>query len=186
VPAGISDEQIWALGKEVVALWQLTRTRNKLVSQRTALTNVLHGLLQAWGVVIQRGQLNSQPNLQLVRHLTLPAEAKLAAMALAASLEKLNELIKQMNRKLQAIARQHSGIKLLCTILGLGPVLATTIYAEVGDLSRFASKAKLCAYAGVVPTRRQSSSFCRRGPLRRACNHHLKRALGQAANIISR
>ena len=161
---GLSAEQIWAPDKEIVSLRQLTRTRNKLVSQRTALINVLHGLLQAWGVVIQKGQLNSQANLQLVRHLGLPAEAHPAAVAPVATLEKLNELIKQMNRKLRDIARQHSGVK----------------------LGRFASKAKLRAYAGVVPTLRQSSSFCRHGSLRRAWNRHLKRALGQAANIISR
>jgi transposase len=49
---GLSAEQIWAPEEEIVSLRQLTRTRNKLVSQRTAIINVLHGLLQAWGIVI--------------------------------------------------------------------------------------------------------------------------------------
>ena len=74
-------------------------------------------------------------------------EGATSAVTLVATLEKLNERIKQMNRQLREIARQHSGVKLLCSITGLGPVLVIAIYAEIGDLSSFAITAKLRAYA---------------------------------------
>ena len=37
----------------------------------------------------------------------------------------------------------------ITTIPGIGPVTGATILAEIGDIERFASPAKLVAYAGI-------------------------------------
>ncbi|OYT33206.1 hypothetical protein B6U96_16835 [Archaeoglobales archaeon ex4484_92] len=38
----------------------------------------------------------------------------------------------------------------------MGYFSALLIYAEVGDINRFPNSKKLCSYAGLVPTVRQS------------------------------
>lgn len=49
--------------------------------------------------------------------------------------------------------------QLLTTIPGLGPVLAATILAEIGDISRFARLEALVAYVGIYPNVFQSGQF---------------------------
>jgi transposase len=44
----------------------------------------------------------------------------------------------------------------LQTIPGVGQLAATTIYAWVGDVRRFPDAKALAAYAGLVPSARQS------------------------------
>ena len=41
--------------------------------------------------------------------------------------------------------------QLLLTIPGVGCVLAAALAAEIGDVARFPTPGKLCAYAGLVP-----------------------------------
>jgi transposase len=38
---------------------------------------------------------------------------------------------------------------------GIGPVLAEVIIAEIGDVTRFASAARLCSWAGLTPRHRE-------------------------------
>jgi len=47
-------------------------------------------------------------------------------------------------------------IKLLMSIPGVGFFTAVGILAEIGDIARFSSSAKLCSYAGVTPRLNQS------------------------------
>jgi hypothetical protein len=43
-------------------------------------------------------------------------------------------------------------VELLRTVPGLGDLLATVVALEIDRIERFASAAKLAAYAGLVPT----------------------------------
>jgi transposase len=67
--------------------------------------------------------------------------------------EQLAELEKEIEKYLSALDSY------LVTIPGIGSVLAASILAEIGDISRFATGAKLVAYTGIDPTVRQSGDF---------------------------
>jgi transposase len=45
----------------------------------------------------------------------------------------------------------------------VGPTLAAIFVAEIGDVTRFASPAKLCSWAGLTPKHRESDATVRRG-----------------------
>lgn len=69
----------------------------------------------------------------------------------------------------------------ITTIPGIDPVLGAAIFSEIGDVSRFASAAKLAAFAGIAPTVKRSGEFIgthnhmsKRGSL------YLRRAIWQA------
>ena len=47
----------------------------------------------------------------------------------------------------------------LTTIPAIGPVVAATLLAEIGDIQRFDSVEQLAAYAGIDPTVFQSGQF---------------------------
>jgi Transposase IS116/IS110/IS902 family len=77
-------------------------------------------------------------------------------------------------------------MSLLMTVAGIGSVLAYTIAAEIGDISRFASPRKLAGYSGLCPRVYQSGESDRRGPLAKHGRRYLRWALVEAATHPSR
>jgi len=70
---------------------------------------------------------------------------------------------------------------LLMTLPGVGPVTAVSMWAEVGDYTKFPSPEKLCAFAGLVPTERSSGGVQRLGHITRAGSTILRYVLVEAA-----
>ena len=63
---------------------------------------------------------------------------------------------------------------------GIGRVLAFTIAAEIGEIERFASPAKLAGYTGLCPRVVKSGDSDRRGPLAKHAPRYLRWALLEA------
>jgi transposase len=60
---------------------------------------------------------------------------------------------------------------------GVSLLVATTVAAEVGDLTRFDTPRQLMAYLGLVPAEHSSGRTVRRGSITKAGNGHARRAL---------
>jgi transposase len=71
-------------------------------------------------------------------------------------------------------------VPLLLTVPGVGWVLAFTIAAEIGDITRFSSAKKLCGYTGLCPRVNQSGDKDRRGPLTKQGPKYLRWAMLEA------
>lgn len=81
---------------------------------------------------------------------------------------------------------QHQ-FKLLCSIPGVGPILAAHFLAEVPDIRRFESAAQLAAFAGLVPTQHESgTSVKRKSRLAKTGNIHLRTAFYMPALSAAR
>jgi transposase len=75
----------------------------------------------------------------------------------------------------------HPNGRLLQSIPGIGPQLAATIAAEIGDIARFQTPADLRSYSGLVPSVRQSGERRYTGPLVKRGNRYLRWALVMSA-----
>lgn len=75
-------------------------------------------------------------------------------------------------------------MKLLTTIPGVGGITALTWIAEIGDFSLFKTPAKLCAFAGLVPTERSSGGVQKLGHITKAGSTHLRYMAVEAAMHI--
>lgn len=64
---------------------------------------------------------------------------------------------------------------------GVSFLVAVTVVAELGDLSRFTNPKELMAYLGLVPSERSSGSTTRRGRITKTGNGHARKALVEAA-----
>ncbi|PYI49941.1 IS110 family transposase [Paenibacillus flagellatus] len=70
------------------------------------------------------------------------------------------------------------GYELLCSIPGIGPKLAATILAEIGDISSFEHSKKLVAFAGIDPSVFSSGKFtATRNRITKRGSTRLRRAL---------
>ena len=69
----------------------------------------------------------------------------------------LKESLKEINT---AIEKAYQGFSLtLDTIPGIGIIFAAGIFAEIGDIQRFALEAQLARYAGLAWRKSQSGDF---------------------------
>ena len=145
------------------ALQELTRHRDNLLDMRQQIRNRLKAGVRS--AEVQR-QLQEQEAL-LTRQ--------------------IREVEQEVQQQIEQDARLHHQFKLLCSIPGVGPVLATHFLAEVPDITRFESASQLAAFAGVVPTQHDSgTSVKRKGKLAKTGNVHLRTAFYMPALSAAR
>ena len=93
----------------------------------------------------------------------------------------LSRLVPAIERELRRLGADHPYVALLQTVPGIAWVLGYTIAAEIGDIERFPSPAKLCGYTGLCPRVIQSGSTDRRGPISKHGPRYLRWGLFEAA-----
>lgn len=76
-------------------------------------------------------------------------------------------------------------VKALQSLRGVAPVIATTVVAEIGDMSRFENPRQLMAYLGLVPSEHSSGGTVSRGGITKTGNTHARRVLIEAAQTYS-
>ena len=114
----------------------------------------------------------------------LPPECRIATSEEWALLDQLEEHVAAMEVEIRARIGSLGWVRLLKTLPGVGVILGSTIYLEIGEVQRFPAAAHLASYAGLVPTVKASGGKCWHGPTPRAANHFLKWAFIEAANVI--
>ena len=72
-------------------------------------------------------------------------------------------------------------VKAYQALRGVSLIVATTVVAEIGDMSRFKNPKELMAYIGLVPSEHSSGKAVRRGSITKTGNGHVRRALVEAA-----
>lgn len=115
----------------------------------------------------------------------LPQECRMATSEEWALLDQLEDHIEAMEERIRLRIASLGWVRLLKTLPGVGTILGSTIYLEIGDVSRFASPENLASYAGLVPTVHASGGKSWQGPTPRSANHFLKWAFIEAANVIT-
>jgi transposase len=71
-------------------------------------------------------------------------------------------------------------VEALQALRGVGLVVAATLVAEIGDLSRFETPKQLMSWLGLVPSERSSSTRRRRGGITKSGNGHARTMLVEA------
>ncbi len=99
------------------------------------------------------------------------------------SLEREQEILKS---EIARIGRASKDVDLLMSIKGVDFYAAMTILSEIGDVSRFPSADKLCAYAGLVPTVRQSAEKVAHGRITKQGPSTLRWVLDLVAQVVVR
>jgi transposase len=177
---------IWLPDPDVRAERERARWRLHLVRHRSSLKQRVHAVLLAHGTPCPVSDLFGVSGRRLLARLALPDPW---AGTLEASLRLIDQLDREIagcETELRRLGADHRYVPLLMTVPGIGWVLAYTIAAELGDISRFASPRKLAGYSGLCPRVYQSGESDRRGPLAKQGPRYLRWALVEAATHASR
>lgn len=105
----------------------------------------------------------------------LLAEVDHAARRVRSLESALDEAIAAAPEEMRAV------ISALQAMRGISKLTATTVVAEVGELSRFEHPRELMGYSGIVPSEASSGGKTRRGAITKTGNAHLRRVMIEAA-----
>jgi transposase len=136
-------------GEESQAHMAIVRSREALVGTRTQLVNHVRGTVKSFG-----GRLPKCPARSFHKRASehIP-EALLAALGpILEQIGSLTERIRQYDRQLEAISKEHyPETDLLRRVEGIGPLTALTFVLTLEDPHRFEKSRSVGAYLGLVP-----------------------------------
>jgi transposase len=164
-------------------LRDLCRGRHQLVRLRTRTAQMIRALLLRHGLAdVPVRRVYSATGLDWLAELEVPA------VETGATLERLRHALEAIQIEASAadaaVRRRASTDEIAVTLdamVGIGPILALTIRAEIGDVTRFATGAALASYAGLVPRVDSSADRYRTGRITREGSPWLRWALVEAA-----
>ena len=171
---------IWLPDPRIREERELARFRLHLVKHKSALKNRVHSTLINFGKPCPVSDLFGVEGRQLLARLQVPEPWRGNVSASVELIDDLEGQIAAINRKLREGHADHPYIPLLLSAPGIGWVLAFTIAAEIGQVERFASPARLAGYTGLCPRVNQSGDKDRRGPLTKHGPTYLRWALLEA------
>jgi transposase len=102
-------------------------------------------------------------------------------------LDTVNECTARIERITEQIRSQvphwsrAAFVKAYQALRGVSLIVAATVVAEIGDMSRFKNPKELMAYLGLVPSEHSTGKTIRRGSITKTGNSHVRRVLIEAA-----
>jgi transposase len=172
---------LWIPSLAERALRERLKRRLHLVRLRTSAKNRVFGLLTQWGLRIPLERLRRRDAIELLEARAVPEVWRRSVAEALAVIELLDQRIAPIEAELAPLAQADERVQLLRTIPGVGSLLGLTLAAEIGEIARFPSPAKLVGYSGLVPRVHQSGESSRTGRLSKAGSPLLRWAAVEAA-----
>lgn len=135
-------------------LQTLNRLREGAISDRTALSNRLRGMLAEYGLVFPKGLHVLRRALPLFLEDAdndLGSSVRESLQAMLEHLRHLDALIADFDRRLADSVRDDEQARALITIPGIGPVVASSWCAKFGDCRDMRRGRDAAARIGLVP-----------------------------------
>jgi transposase len=184
VQSGMTPHPVYIPTGVVRQLRALLNERDCVTGQRKAWLVRASTLLQAAGLDARQHSGKGWIEKLLQQPDGIDEQLKLAlercdrmALALTGELAVIDARLHQHATSLEQVQR-------LQTIPAIGEKVALTIYAWVGDISRFHTARQLSAYAGLTPSVRQSADSSVTGRITKEGSKQLRRALTQAGHVL--
>ena len=169
-------------GQECQAHMAIVRSREALVGTRTQLVNHVRGTVKSFG-----GRLPKCPARSFHKRASehIP-EALLAALGpILEQIGSLTERIRQYDRQLEAISKEHyPETDLLRRVEGIGPLTALTFVLTLEDPHRFEKSRSVGAYLGLVPATDRSGDSDPQKRISKEGDQMLRKLLVSSAHYI--
>jgi len=171
----------WIAPPAVREARRLVRMRAALVRVRAKLKAQVHALLGEHGLQPEVVDLFCNKGRQLLRDLQMPAISRSRLEACMRLIDEVSLEIVIAEREIYQTIKEDERVKRLLPIPGIGPIIAATILSEIGDITRFSSPDKLCAWAGLTPSEHSSADNVRRGHISKQGSRWLRWVMVEAA-----
>jgi transposase len=176
----------WIYPKEKRAIRDLLRRRTQLVRQRTANRLGLRNVLERSGAKRLSGNALKKVSREELSEWIDDPNVRLSTEVSLAVIDSLSEQIERLEQMILKHAVLEDGYRILTTTPGIGPILASTIQYETGDLHRFASVGNYVSYCRLVKAEKKSNQRVKGQGLRKNGNPYLSWAFHEAAHFAVR
>ena len=176
----------WIYPKRQRAVRDLLRKRSQLVRQRTASRLGLRNVLER--TTARRLTTNALKKVTTddLSEWVEDPNVRLSMAASLAMIDAASEQIEQLDRAILEQAPTNDSYRVLTTIPGVGPVIASTIHYETGDIGRFPTVGNYVSYCRLVRAERNSNQRTKGQGLRKNGNRYLSWAYHEAAHFAVR
>ena len=116
----------------------------------------------------------------------IPEAVRTALLPLAFQIDALDAELARIDAEIEAAAMADERARLLMTIPGIGPLIASALLATVSDLSLFASSRDFAAFLGLVPRQHSSGGKERLGRISKMGDRTLRKLLVVGATSVLR
>lgn len=169
------------------AALMLMSVRDRLIRNRTQLTNAIRGHAAEFGLVTGRGLDKVQPLLErIAADEGLPALARRLFAAQGEEYARLQAELEQVESELLAWHRQDETSRRLAAIPAVGPVSAALLAMKTPDAAAFRSARHFAAWVGLTPRDHSTAGKTRLGVITRAGDEVLRRTLVSGAMAVVR
>ena len=172
--------------REIDDLKTLVRYRKSLGEAITMIKNRVHAILASAGISIDATDIFGKKGMKCILR-SVDNLSTAQRFVLTDLLDQITYLMGKESMVEDEISRSvmnDRNVNLLMTIPGLGIYSSAASMAEIDDISRFDSKEKLAAYAGLVPRQDQSGSRDMRGHISKHGPSMLRFIMVNAAHIV--
>ena len=178
--------QVRDMKKEDREIRSLIVSRDKLVKSRSAAKNRIHNILNANGIVTKREMFSSASSLKWLESLDLSENVKCDIEILIEQINSQSVWIKKLQERISESSKNNPNHKRLTSITGIGDLSAAVISNTIGDIKDFENGKKLCSFAGLTPSVRNSGGKAQAGHITRRGNAILRMTLVQVSNVAIR
>ena len=168
----------------------LLRDRISLVRIRTQIKNKIHAIIDrnrdSYCGLENLSDIFGKTGKNILRDTKIgPIDYKILTGYLDL-IDEIGKKIKDLESQIDKRSLEDREIEILKSIPGIGNFTAFLLKTEIDDISRFASKEKLCSYAGLVPSTHGSGERLYHGRIVKQGNKFLRWALTEAAQTSIR
>lgn len=184
----LMEDQIpesWIPPTHVVEVRTLARLYHQLMTSRRRWLQRIHAQLFHQGAPSISGLASDEGHQLLAATDLSPAGRRYVSEAIGI-VDDLTGRIETLRDDLKRIGRSQPGCVALQSLWGIGPLLATIIWAEMGDTRRFSSSNQAVRFAGLDITVDDSDGRRPPGKLARQGSPTLRWALVEAAQHASK
>jgi transposase len=172
--------EAWIAPQQVRDQRALLRHRAWLGRIVTAAKCRVHAVLADRGVQLTE-RLWTTAGRAWLTDLALPAVQRTIVDDCCGLIDAIGPLVARLERDLLARAMPDPRVQALQVLPGIGPITAMTLVAEIGDVGRFPTARKLCAWGGLTPAVRNSDRKVRHGHISKQGSPWVRWVLEEAA-----
>jgi len=171
------------------AMRDLTRAREDAIKAQRIVRQQLGGMLLRLGFRYQGRTAWTPAHFRWLADQKMPSPSQ--QVVFQEYIQAIGETTKRVERLTQQIEdlspswRMAPVVKALHALRGVSRIVAATMIAELGDLTRFENPGKLMAFLGLVPSEHTSGQKKRQGVITKCGNGHARRVLIEAGQAYS-
>lgn len=163
--------------------------RERVIRERTSIGNELRGILHEFGIVISKGHATLRSQVPLIledasNSLGVRGRALIADL-LEQWLER-HDCIQRYDQQIKEAGKSIEVCQRLQSVPGIGPVISTLLYVQMGHVQDYASGRHFAASLGLVPKQHSSGGKEQMLGISKQGNKHARRQLVHGARAAYR